>query len=871
MLSSGGLRIRTRAPFRQGLRKIDPSQSLMLFAEVVIDTTTKELGERLFTYHVPDHLRNEVFVGSQVLIPFGNQDLTSGYVVALHDDIGATQFGAQRLRESPVEEGAVAVLPKTRPIVEVLESEPLFDPSYVSLLHWVADYFAASIAEVIAAAVPSDIGPRMKRIVRLLNEDSVLPLEPQEQGLVNQLMATKTKSISVKTLKQRTGLTQSKFYAAIARLRQSGVISVENENESKTAPKTVQCVIATGDSARTKKQEEILSALSRNGGQMAVSELSKTAGTTSATIRKMCVDGVLQVVQQEVIRDPLMALVSRQQKLDTAPELTDHQSLAFNTLRGELLGALEADPVPPSGPWLLHGVTGSGKTEIYMRLIQETLDRDRSALMLVPEISLTPQLAQRLVGRFGNLVAVWHSALSAGERFDTWRRLRAGQARVLLGARSAVLAALPDVGLIILDEEHDSSYKQSSPSPRYHARTVAVERGARESALVLLGSATPDVATHRECRSANRIVELPERVFKQALPKSTLVDMRLEFEIGSRGIFSAALEQAIAERLRKQEQVILLINRRGYASHVLCRACGYVVRCRNCSVSLVYHQSPRNPEGHLICHHCAFTTTSWQICPACQSPFIKQFGLGTQRVEEEVRELFPSARLLRLDSDITSKRGASEEVFRTFAEGGADILIGTQIVAKGLDIARVTLVGVLAADAAFNLPDYRTVERGFQLLTQVSGRAGRGEHPGEVLLQTYNLDMPALTLARKQDYATFVEQELSSRETFEYPPFSQIIRVVVAGELLEQVEFACEQLAEELSTHLENDFTEHQIKILGPAPCLIERLRSKYRFHLIIKNLAGRDGQQAITRFLRSRRSTPGLQIAVDVDAVDLI
>jgi primosomal protein N' (replication factor Y) (superfamily II helicase) len=942
MLSSSGSSLRMRGPMRRSSRAMYPAFAPMLFAEVVIDTTTRELGERLFTYHVPDHLRTDVFVGSQVLIPFGNQDLVSGYVVALHDDIAATQYGAER--------GDA----RTRPIMEVIESEPLFDRAYISLLHWVAEYYAASISEVIAAAIPSDIGPRSKRVARLVDTPemyrpdgsisfgpSPLQLGTQERIILRQLEAVKGKAVSLKTLKQRSALPQSKFYAALSALRKLGLVVVENESESKAGPKTVQCVIATGEPPKTKKQEELLAVVSRAGGQLAVAELIKSAGTTHATIKKMCADGVLQLVHEEVIRDPLNAM-SQRTRPDVPPPLTPHQEAAFETLRHELVQkmgrgrmpdtagptkgmpaggkvtrapediSISFDPTttPPESaaqdvPWLLHGVTGSGKTEIYLRLIAAALEAGRSALMLVPEISLTPQLAQRLVARFGNQVAVWHSALSAGERYDTWRRLRAGQARVLLGARSAILAALPDVGIIILDEEHDGSYKQSTPSPRYHARTVATERARREGALLVLGSATPDLATYFECNQIGAVVSLPERVFKQALPKSTLVDMREEFAVGNRGIFSQVLEQRMAERLKRNEQIILLMNRRGYASHVFCRACGYVVRCRNCSVSLVYHQptggpqqspilaptpapagSPRaanptfgaapyqsasaSPEGVLVCHHCAFTSGAWQTCPACHSPFIKQFGLGTQRVEEEVRALFPSARLLRLDSDVTVKRGAFEEIFETFASGAADILIGTQIVAKGLDIARVTLVGVLAADAAFNLPDYRSVERGFQLLTQVSGRAGRGEHPGEVILQTYNLDMPALTLARKQDYNAFAESELASRREFEYPPFSQIVRVVISGEILPHVESVAEQLAEELSTFLEPDFTEDEIKILGPAPCIIDRLRGKFRHHLIVKNLAGTQGREAIVGFLRQHRP-PGVVLGVDVDALDLV
>lgn len=878
MIWNGAAR-RIAPRYIRGLRHIEASRSRMLLAEVALDTTTRELGERLFTYHVPEELREEIFVGSQVLVPFGHQEMLAGYVVNL-TDAGSLPDGGMTF--------------KTKPVSEVLESEPLFDRTYVGLLHWISDYYAASIAEVIGAAVPADLGPRVKRIVRLLQSDAINEQSP----IVAALMAAPSRTLGVRTLRQRSRLSQTQFYGALTRLRKAGILEIVREADSKASAKTVQSVLWSGVEPTTKKQLEVVSILKRSGGQMPVAALVEAVPTTHSTIKRMAENGILQVIHDEVIRDPLRNTRSSSAQ---PPALTDDQRKVLDILTHELQpyinesspnnGILDPAKAPEEVPWLLHGVTGSGKTEIYLRLIEQVLQSGKAALMLVPEISLTPQLSQRLLGRFGNLVAVWHSGLSPGERYDTWRRLRAGQARVLLGARSAVLANVPNLGIIILDEEHDSSYKQSSPSPRYHAKTVAIERGRRERALVLLGSATPDVATYTACYSAKRIVELPERVFKQALPKSTLVDMREEFAIGCKGIFSRKLQSAIQGRLDKQEQIILLINRRGYASHVLCRACGFVTKCRNCSVSLVYHQTNKhkaaavgqsNPYavwgaaaddgdgGSLVCHHCGFTTLDWQTCPSCQSPFVKQFGLGTQRVEQEAQELFPTARLLRLDSDITSKRGAYEEVFSKFADGEADILIGTQIVAKGIDIARVSLVGVLAADSAFNLPDYRSVERGFQLLTQVSGRAGRGEYEGEVLLQTYNVDMPALALARRQDYASFLEQELESREAFEYPPFSQIIRVVLAGEIDPDVQAACEQLAEELSSHLE-PFTEDQIKIVGPAPCLIERIRGKFRHHLIIKNIAGEEGRNAIASFLRTRRSTAAIQIAVDIDAVDLV
>jgi primosomal protein N' (replication factor Y) (superfamily II helicase) len=514
---------------------------------------------------------------------------------------------------------------------------------------------------------------------------------------------------------------------------------------------------------------------------------------------------------------------------------------------------------------------------VYLQLIEQALNMKRAALLMVPEISLTPQLSRRLLGRFGDRVAVWHSALSAGERYDTWRRMQAGDLKVILGARSAVLTNIPDLGLIILDEEHDSSYKQTSPSPRYSAKKLAIERARREGALVLLGSATPDAVTYSAAREVNHVLELPERVHKQALPESVIVDMRTEVKSGNRGLFSEVLKARMSQCLARQEQVILLMNRRGYASHIFCRSCGHVVKCKNCSVSLVFHNpgafTERNSlaRGWFTCHHCGYSKSATEICPACTSPFLRQFGLGTQRVEEETRQIFPDARTLRLDSDITARKGATEAIFKQFADGEADILIGTQMIAKGIDIARVTLVGVIAADAAFNLPDYRALERGFQLLTQVSGRAGRGHAPGSVVLQTFNPDLPALDLARKQDYQAFITDELQCRKDFAYPPFSELIRIVVAALDDNNARSEIEILAEELSNYLDDLVAADAARILGPAPCLVEKLKNYYRYHLLIKNVGGDSVRSCISTFLKARRRPQAIRFTIDIDPVDLL
>ena len=771
----------------------------------------------------------------------------------------------------------------------MVEPQPLFDPEYIDFLYWLADYYCASISDVISAAVPSMLSTRWKRQVTLNRKAQSISSSDTGNGiadtsalcLIHLLDQSKTAKLSMVTLKQRwrkvSGSQISHFYRALNFLRQEGLIGITDEATSVQTPRFVNMVIWTGKDPGHPRHQKLVDVIIRHGGQMSVAELYKQAHTTQPTIKKLVAEGVLSVLQEERFRDPLQRITP--DEIAQPIDLTEYQSnvlaILLADLKKVLAGCTGCQRVEP---WLLHGVTGSGKTEVYLRLIDETLRAGRTAMLLVPEISLTPQLARRLKSRFGAQVSVWHSALSDGERYDTWRRMKDGDIKILLGARSAVLSNLPGLGLIILDEEHDGSYKQSSPSPRYHAQEVALERARRAGAVVILGSATPDVSSFKAATENGRLLELPERVFKQAMPQVTIVDMRHEFSLGNRSIFSRLLLQELNHCVVKTEQAIMLINRRGYASHVFCRACGYVVKCRNCSVSMVFHQ--RNDgsgsdfvdgSSHLACHHCGYQCSSTQLCPSCRSPFIKPFGLGTQRVEVEIKQRFDTLRVLRLDSDTAARKGAHEEILGQFAQGKADLLIGTQMVAKGLDIPSVTLVGILAADAAFNLPDYRSIERGFQLLTQVSGRAGRGQCPGKVILQTYDTEMPALTWARTHNYHDFVKEELNARAAFGYPPFSQLIRLVITGSQPLEVEAACHRLAEQIGCYLEDILPVDKITVLGPAPCVIERLRGKYRYHLLIKNFAGDEGRIALTNFLRQQQMPADLSLAVDVDAIDLI
>ncbi|HUW64650.1 MAG TPA: primosomal protein N' [Spirochaetia bacterium] len=507
---------------------------------------------------------------------------------------------------------------------------------------------------------------------------------------------------------------------------------------------------------------------------------------------------------------------------------------------------------------LLYGVTGSGKTEVYLRAAAAALSRGRQALILVPEIALTPQMVERFTGRFGPQVALWHSRLAAGERYRTWRSVMAGEKRVVLGTRSAVFAPLPDPGLIVLDEEHELTYKQED-QPRYHARVVAGWRAARHGAVLLLGSATPSLESYRLARAGRyALLTLPVRVDDRPLPVVNLVDLRDEVHSGRTGLFSAQLLDALQENLERGAQSLLFLNRRGFHTFLVCRRCGTVVRCSHCAISLVYHRSHQ-----LKCHYCNHTRAVPDACPDCGGQ-LQHFGAGTERVEEEVQRLFPQARVLRMDADTTSRKGAHGRILAAFAAGEADILVGTQMIAKGLDLPRVTLVGVVSADQSLHMPDFRAAERTFQLLTQVAGRAGRGGTPGTVIAQTYNPDHYSVRLAAAHDFPGFWTMEAALRKQHHYPPFGHLIRVVLADPREETAREGAAQLAQSLQAAGAGCGWE----ILGPAPAPVTRLKDLYRWHLMLKGDRGpelrRVLRETLDRFQAAARHH--FLLGIDVD-----
>ncbi|MBO9539428.1 primosomal protein N' [bacterium] len=600
----------------------------------------------------------------------------------------------------------------------------------------------------------------------------------------------------------------------------------------------------TGD--LSKRQMQVIGVLTGAGGQMTLADLVRAAQTTPGLLRTLEAKGAIAIATQRIWRAPELPNASR----GAIPEPTPEQS--------EAIAAIKAGE--PGEVFLLHGVTGSGKTEVYLQTIAETLERREQALVLVPEIALTPQTVARFRARFGDRIAVLHSALGEGERFDEWQRLRNGDAQVGIGARSAVFAPLARLGLIILDEEHEGSYKQDN-APRYHARDVALQRAAFEGARVVLGSATPSVESYRRAEQGDyRLLTLTERVNARPLPPVEVVDMRAELEAGHRSIFSRSLTDALHAHLGRGEQAILLINRRGYSSFVMCRSCGEPVRCPNCSVSLTYHKAGEA----LRCHYCDHHAAPPERCPSCRSPYIKHFGAGTQQVAEAAAALLPEARIMRLDRDTTTRKGSHQRILDAFAAGEGDVLIGTQMVAKGLDLQRVSLVGVMAADASLNLPDFRAAERSFQLLTQVAGRAGRGEIPGRVIVQTYAPDHPSVRAAQVHDFTAFYTREIVEREELRYPPFQHLINVVVSAEDSGIVWKVGEALADRLLAFPE-------LMALGPAEAPLFQLRGRYRVQVLIKTPELPYARNALREAVRQVERPQGVRLAIDVEPHSLL
>jgi len=757
-------------------------------------------AQGLFTYRLPPEL--SVQAGDILSVPFGHQ-----------------QVGAIAVR--PLDQLPPDLDPQQlRPVEEVI-TRGFFPAEYWQLLERVGQYYHTSLIQVIRVALPPGLLQRSQRRVCLgvskIGPEVTEFLSPAAQRILEMLQASSTGDYTWNYLQQKVpGARQG-----LRELQRLGWVETYLKPPTPPQPKRQQAAILLIDSHPdlTPRQQDILRRLQQRGGECWVQELLQSCRTSSSILKTLAQKGCLVIESRQVLRrenSPAPAAAP-------PPALTRDQVRVLSTIH-RLSGFAQV---------LLHGVTGSGKTEVYLQAIAPVLERGRSALVLVPEIGLTPQLTDRFRSRFGDRVWVYHSGLSDGERYDTWRPLLQGTAQVVIGTRSAVFAPLANLGLIILDEEHDGGYKQDQPLPCYHARTVALWRAELADCPLILGSATPSLETWASLGNSPHCLSLPQRVQARPLPEIEVVDMRRELQEGNRSMFSRPLAEALTQLQERRQQGLLFVHRRGHSTFVSCRSCGYVVECPHCSVSLTYHHAQESAQPLLRCHYCNHSQLHPPHCPECQSPYFKFFGSGTQRVMRSLAEQFPALRLIRFDSDTTRTKGAHRQLLDQFAQGEADLLVGTQMLTKGLDLPQVKLVGVLAADGLLNLPDYRASERAFQTLTQVAGRAGRGDEPGRVIIQTYTPEHPVIQAVQQYEHQGFMTAELQQRASLNYPPHGQLILLRLSGLDEQQVRETAETAAKFLQTHLAE--TDCPWELLGPAPASIVRVARRYRWQLLLK------------------------------------
>ena len=811
------------------------------WVEVLVDCPGTQ---GLYTYTIPTDL--VVKPGDIVSVPFGAQ--TMGGIAIRFLDAPPADLDSSRIRS-----------------VEEIITSGFFPDTYWQLIEQVAQYYATDLINVIRVALPPGLLGKSQRRVRLQTE--AIPHGAEEfcsliaRQILQLLRSQKDGNYSVNYLRTKIkGASKG-----IRELSKRGWLVSYLEPPKTARPKLQKAVTLTSNSLPknlTTRQREVVDALSHRGGELWLNELLQICRVSSSVINALQRKGWVEIEARERLR----LLKAEKPELDQPKQLNNAQAAALNTIT-TLQGYNQV---------LLHGITGSGKTEVYLQAIAPILEQGKSALVLVPEIGLTPQLTDRFRARFGDRVCVYHSALSDGERYDTWRQMIQGEPQVIIGTRSAIFAPLPHLGLIVLDEEHDSSFKQDRPSPTYHARTVAQWRSQLIDCPLILGSATPSLESWINLGKINlgafcemplrksHYLSLPERVKSRPLPKVEIIDLRQELSRGNRSIFSKSLQTALAEMKDKEQQGILFIPRRGHSTFVSCRTCGYVMECPHCDVSLSYHYTYEGANKLLRCHYCNYTCVQPRQCPECDSPYLKFFGSGTQKVTQELTKLFPQLRCIRFDSDTTRAKGAHRSLLSRFTHKEADLLVGTQMLTKGLDVAGVTLVGIVAADGLLNRADYRAAERALQTMMQVAGRAGRGEELGRVIIQTYSPEHPVIQAVKNHDFDNFSATELAQREALNYPPYGNLIALKLSG--VEELEV--QKTAETLADACLN-LVGSTCEILGPAPASIMRIARRYRWQILLKFAPEMKDSLPDLKSLRSL-CPQSVSMSIDVDPINI-
>ncbi|MFC1902441.1 primosomal protein N' [Chloroflexota bacterium] len=812
----------------------------MGYAEVSVNSPVAQ--RRTFSYSIPPGLN--INVGQAVWVPFGDK-LLQGIVLEL----------------SPY-----PVVEDTREITGIIEPHPVVSPEYVMLARWISEHYLSPLFDAVALMLPPGFERKAVTFIsapsHLSDQDTASLTQSQRDTLA---LVQRRAKVSLRELEKALG--KKGIQTIVSRLVGRGLAVRSYELEPiKVRPKEELYLSLAVDVSEARqetiklrernaiRQAALLDFLAQRSGPVLLSEARQRVRCDKATADALATKGLISVKRIAVRREP----ISYRGITQSYPlSLTPAQESAFISIQASLHGSAKGE----AEVFLLHGVTGSGKTEIYLRALAEAVKLGKRGIVLVPEIALTPQTVERFASRFPHRVAVLHSKLSLGEQFDEWQRIRNGEFDVVIGSRSAIFAPQPNLGLIVFDEEHEWTYKQHDKSPRYHARDVAIKLAELTGAVVILGSATPDVANYYHAQKGDyNLLQLPERIVPRddsSLPQVEVVDLREELKAGNRSMFSRSLSEAIAGAVTNGEQVILFLNRRGGATFVQCRSCGFVLRCQRCDVPFTLHFA----QDVLVCHQCNRRMPVPHTCPRCLSRRIKFLGIGTQKLEQEAGYTFPQARLLRWDSDVTRGRHSHEEILSKFRAHDADILIGTQMIAKGLDLPLVTLVGVVSADTSLNLPDFRAGERTFQLLSQVAGRAGRGSLGGKVIIQSYSPEHYAVQAAAKHDYAAFYGKEIAYRRQLHQPPFTRLACLVYSH----ANNTICQREAERMKRLLTEEMDSRGIAdldILGPAPAFIHKLRGRFRWQLILRG-------SELSAFLVQIPFPQGW--AVDIDPVTLI
>jgi primosomal protein N' (replication factor Y) len=790
-------------------------------------------------------------VGSRVVVRLGNKPMT-GYIVALLPKLRA---------------GTSLVESELKEVEELLDVDASLTPDVVELTRWVADYYAAPLGEVMRAALPAGINTSIMQVVSITAKGRAALSVPASSRGEFELSPTKRRALQLLADEGEAEVSAFSLRMGAARipkwlreLETDGLI--ERAYRTRTTAtrakrqRLLRLVTSADSAKRTDAQQRAIEILAVKNGPMTATELIKSAAISPTVISTLKKKGMVEEFEEELRRDPLArADLPKSAELT----LTPAQSLALEQIEFAIKDK-------SFSPYLLHGVTGSGKTEIYIRAMRISLVAGRGAMMLVPEIALTPILSRRLRAHFGDQIAIFHSSLSRGERFDEWSRLRTGEARVVLGTRSAVFAPVGNLGLIVIDEEQDASYRQEE-SPFYNARDSAIVRAQNAAATVVLGSATPSLESFHNAQSGKyRYLSLPSRIGERSLATAALIDMRGEFARHKKPvIFSDEVLTAIAQTKAKGEQSIILLNRRGYSSFILCRSCGESIMCPNCEVTLTYHRSDKT----LVCHYCNHHQRAPSECPVCASQYIYYVGEGKEQIEELLHKRFPQLSIGRIDRDTKSRRREFEKTLLDFEKGELDLLVGTQMLAKGHDFPNVTFVGVISVDAGLALPDFRAAERTFQLITQVAGRAGRGDQPGRVLIQTYHPHNYALRHAVAQDYVGFYNEEIRHRRNHQYPPFVALALLLTRHNDAARAYEIAQRVRKAL---VEND-TERSCRILGPAPAPLARLRNEFRFHVLVKSRSRKQMRDVIDKAWASLEGAGNdlRHVSLEVDPVSMM